>query len=122
MSKKHLSPLNTKKSFTPALNQANVLSQVNPTDTDLDEDIFKSIAKIRLPDGVGAIPPTKSYLQGLPETLGSTFGVYLGSQSHPPCHRGVYWLIAQRTYKVAKDKVSRLLQGYGGGGQQMYNF
>ena len=94
------------------------LFQSNPTETQLDEDIFKSFEEIRVPDQVGVVAPTKAYLQGLPLTLGNNFGAYLGSQSHPPCRRGVYWLIAQQTYKVAKDKVRWGMSLEGGGNKK----
>ena len=85
-----------------------LVSKVDPKYSALDEDIFEGIADVIVPGGAGVNIPAKTYLQGLPWSLGSSFGVYLGSQSHPPCHGGVYWLIAQQTYKVAKDKVSRV--------------
>jgi carbonic anhydrase len=79
--------------------------QEHPEETDLDEDIFAAFSKIIAPGTFETVNIPKDYLKGLPAALSNTFGVYRGSLTHPPCNRGVRWLVAEKTFHIASDKV-----------------
>ena len=70
----------------------------------MDESIFEALPDIVKPDSFTTLSP-KKYLEGLPEALGSSFVAYRGSQTQPPCHRGVRWLVAEQTFKIGIAEV-----------------
>jgi hypothetical protein len=71
----------------------------------LDEGIFATLPEVTKPGSFAVVSSPKEYLRGVPATLGNDFGVYRGSLTHPPCNRGVRWMIAKQTFRVASDKV-----------------
>jgi len=63
------------------------------------------VPKITKPGSFELISPPERYLQFLPDVLGTSFAIYRGSQTHPPCNRGVRWMVAQENLRIGSDKV-----------------
>jgi len=48
-------------------------------------------------------------LKDVPRAIENTFGVYLGSQTHPPCKEGILWLVAERSFLTNSEDVNKVI-------------
>lgn len=70
--------------------------------------MFSNIQNIKTPNAIGYFIKEDFSLMDLIAALDANFGVYLGSQTHPPCTTGIRWLVARNTIPVGSQDVNKL--------------
>jgi carbonic anhydrase len=79
--------------------------QEESSEESLLANIVSKVPFIKKPNTIGYTPKEVFSLVDLVKPLDTNFGLYLGSQTHPPCTTGVRWLVARNSIPVGTEDV-----------------